>query len=183
MARRLAVLGLALVVAAVVIGLRMNAGGGPAEPVALMSAAPADGARLGTSPDQVSLTFSAEVDSGQTHVVVVDPDGTVWSTGEPVVRGGTVTQPVDAAGDGPLVVAYHAVFRDGRELAGRQQFVVGAAAGPGVPRDAAEDALAVAEAADGHDHGELGPLAAVATLVVMAGGAAVLILALRRPAR
>jgi methionine-rich copper-binding protein CopC len=170
MAHRLAVLGLALVVAAVVIGLRVNAGG-PAEPVALMSAAPADGARLDTPPDEVTLTFSAEVDSGQTHVVVVDPGGTVRSTGDPVVRGGTVTQPV-AAGDGPLVVAYHAVFRDGRVLSGEQRFTVGPAA-----------AAAPDVAGGPHDHGGMGPLAAVAALVVMAGGAAVLTLALRRPAR
>jgi methionine-rich copper-binding protein CopC len=181
-ARRLVALGAALVVVAVAFGLRTNAGGAPAEPVTLVSAEPAGGARLDAPPDQVTLTFSAEVDSGQTHVIVVDPDGTVWSTGDPVVRGGTVTQPVDAAGDGPLVVAYHAVFRDGRELSGQQQFVVGAAAGE-VPPEAAEDALAAAEAAEGglHDHGALGPLAAAAALVIVGAGATVLTLALRRP--
>jgi methionine-rich copper-binding protein CopC len=172
MARRLAALGVALAVAAVAFGLRTNAGGAPAEPVTLVSAAPAGGARLDAPPDQVSLTFSAEVDSGQTHVILVDPDGMVWSTGDPVVRGGTVTQPVDAAGDGPLVVAYHAVFRDGRELSGEQWFTVGPA--PAAAPDAA---------AGPHDHGELGPLAGAAALLIVAGGAGVLTLALRRPAR
>jgi len=181
MARRLVALGVALVVTLVALGLRANTGAGPAGPVALVSAEPADGSRLDSPPDRVSLTFSAEADATETHVIVVDPAGTVRSTGEPVVRGGTVTQPVDVPGDGPLVVAYHAVFRDGRELSGQQQFVVGAATGE-VPPEAAEDALAEAEVADGgrHDHGEPGPLAAAAALVIVGAGATVLTLALRR---
>lgn len=177
--RLVAVLGVAVVVAAVLIGLRLATG--TQEPAALVGAEPADGARLAAPPAEVSLTFSAEVDAGATHVIVVDPDGTPRSAGEPVVRGGTVRQPVEITGAGPLVVAYHVTFRDGRELSGQQRFVVGTAAGE-VPPEAAEGALAAAEEADGgpHDHGRLGPLAGAAALAIVAGGATVLTVAFRR---
>jgi hypothetical protein len=197
---RLALVGLAVVVVATVIGLRLAAGGGGSGPAALVAAAPSDGAELAAPPAAVSLTFSAAVDAGATHILVVGPDGTSLVTGDPVVRGGTITQPVEiAAATGRVLVAYHATLRDGREVSGQQQFAVGAAApGPGVPGSAGAPGAAVpgvsppptaevalpADPASGvasHDHGAIGPLAAVAALVIVAGGAAVLTMAVRRP--
>jgi methionine-rich copper-binding protein CopC len=156
------------VTALVVAGLRQHA----ADPAVLVSAEPAVDARLATPPAAVALTFSGPLDPAATHLEVTGPDGSAVS-GDLTVIGDTVEQEVAIAGEGPVLVTYHGVFRDGRKVSGQYEFLVGASSAEG--REVAQS--------DGHSHGAMGPLASLIFLVIFLGGVGVLIVTFSRPRR
>jgi methionine-rich copper-binding protein CopC len=94
---------------------------------ALSTAAPASGARVDVPPSAVSLAFTTAV--AQAHVRV---SGGAES-GEPVIDGVTVRQPVKMTKAGRYVVVYHVVTQDGSELQGRLWFTVAGAEAPAGP--------------------------------------------------
>lgn len=169
--RLLALLGFAVAVL-VAFGLADPSGGSAAT---LVAAEPADGDRLPAAPPAVTLRFSGPLDPAETHLDVIGPDGPI-AVGEAVVRDDTVRQSIELDTAARVLVAYHAVLRDGRQVTGRQEFVV--AAGGGEPQ--APDPPA---ASAGHSHGEAGPLASLAILLIMVAGVTVLVVAFRTPSR
>jgi methionine-rich copper-binding protein CopC len=139
-------------------------------PAHLVSARPADGARLASPPSQVELTFSARPDPARSHVNVGSADGKPVPAGAFGVTGERASLPVTVVGDGEYRVAYHMVFDGGRTVSGMLRFAVGA--GP-VRADAVP-------AAGGHGHGSVGPGTQLITCVVLAALAVVALLLLRR---
>jgi methionine-rich copper-binding protein CopC len=142
-------------------------------PPVLVSAEPAADARVEAPPAEVSLTFVGPVDPVGTHLEVIAPDGSTASFGELMVSGDTVTRAVDLTVEGAVLVTYHGVLRDGRQVTGQHVFQVGEDTGAGQPRvDAA-----------GHAHGEIGPLAAIAFAAIFVSGVAILVMLVGRPGR
>lgn len=118
----------------------------------------------GGGGNSVALRFDARPVAELSHVSVTDPSGVPLGVGEPVAGNpDTLVVPVLSASGGDVTVAYHAVFGDGRELAGST------ALGAAPPGDSA---------AAGHQH-EIDPIGA--SLLVIDGIALlVTVIALRR---
>ncbi len=91
----------------------------------LKSVSPGDGARLGSAPTEVALTFSEPVSARFATVTVTGPDGGSSEAGTPSVEGATVTQAL-AAGlvSGGYTVAYRVVSEDGHPISGRTTFTL-----------------------------------------------------------
>jgi len=94
----------------------------------LVSSAPAAQERLATSPQQVTLTFSADVIEVGSAVLVTDaesgaagPDHAVGLT----VDGRDVVVPLDALADGHYDVRWRVVSSDGHPISGVVPFSVG----------------------------------------------------------
>ncbi|MDF2990442.1 MAG: uncharacterized protein K0S37_956 [Microbacterium sp.] len=121
----------------------------------LLSSSPADGERLPSAPDEITLTFSADVLDVGSEVIVADADGGDWAVADPVVSSGTVTVPLaEGMPDAGYEVRWRVVSSDGHPISGVIPFTVGDAAplerapasgspaassvptsdGPGVPR-------------------------------------------------
>ncbi|ROT26803.1 copper resistance CopC/CopD family protein [Micromonospora sp. HM5-17] len=105
----------------------------PASPAAahatVVSTVPQQGAVLGYSPTEVSITFSEPVALLPGRTQVLAPDGTRINAGEPRVQGATLRIPIRVA-DRPLgtyVVSYRVISADSHPVAGSWTFSVGAA--------------------------------------------------------
>jgi copper transport protein len=103
----------------------------PASPAsahaALIGANPAPGSVVGTSPTEITVTFSEAVTPVEGKVVVLAPDGKKIS-GTPVVRGDVLHIPVRQA-DHPLgtyLVSYRVISADTHPVGGGLTFSVGA---------------------------------------------------------
>lgn len=103
----------------------------------LVGSEPAEGERLETAPDSVSLTFTSEVLTIGAAVVVADAAGTDWVATDPVVRDGTVTVGLAAdLPDGAYQIRWRVVSEDGHPIADVVPFTVGDAeplAAPAAP--------------------------------------------------
>ena len=141
----------ALLVLAVVLGSAVMLRDGGQEPPRLQDARVSGGA--------VVLSFSERPVAALSHVSVTGGTGT-----PAVASGDALVVPLTGASD-PHVVTYHAVFADGRELAGE------AAPGRSAPASAA-----------GHEHGA-DPVGAVLLLIDALAVTVVAVLLLRRPRR
>jgi len=119
-------------------------------PDRLVSAAPADGARLASPPETAELTFSSPLDPARSHMRVGTAGGALVPAGAFTARDRTATLPVTVAGTGEYVVAYHVAFESGREVSGLVRFTVGAG-GTDLPAAGGEPA------AGGHGHEGSGP--------------------------
>jgi len=130
--------------AALLVGLAALLG--PAAPAAahatVVSTVPQQGAVLGYSPTEVTITFSEPVALVPGRTQVLAPDGRRINAGEPSVRGATLRIPIRVA-DRPLgtyVVSYRVVSADSHPVAGSWTFSVGAAsAAPPEPADVGVD--------------------------------------------
>ncbi|MFC9893190.1 copper resistance protein CopC [Nocardia sp. NPDC127579] len=121
----------AVAAALVVTGL----GAGPAAAhSAPVSSVPADGASIDTSPGRVSITFNEELQpSFPAMTVTGPPDRNVWSKGEPVVEGRTISVEVGELGPaGEYTIAFHVTSADGHPVKGSRTFTL-TKAGTGVP--------------------------------------------------
>lgn len=105
---------------------------GPAPPAAahaaLVATTPTRDQVLASPPRSVQVTFSEPVTPVPGKVQVLAPDGKRISTGEPTVRGTTLTIPVRVA-DHPLgtyLVSYRVVSADSHPVAGGFTFSAGA---------------------------------------------------------
>jgi methionine-rich copper-binding protein CopC len=174
--RRVGAAAVALLAASVLI-LALVVETGPAR---LMSALPADGARLVVQPARIELTFSARPDPARSHLSIGTVDGTRVPAGAVGTTGDRMSVPVSLTGDGEYLVAYHAVFPGGRAVSGMLRFAIDAGTDAGTDADtvpAADGGPApgpgggVAPDGGGHGHGGAGPgvTLAVSTILVALG--------------
>ena len=129
---------------------------------ARVSANPPDNAVLTTGPDQVSATFNERLQTTFAAMTVVGPDGNVWSTGEPAVRGAVVSigmRPLGPAGT--YTVNYRVTSADGHVVSGSWSFRL-TVPGTGTPGPAAA-------ATDTGDDIPVWPFVVVALALVAAG--------------
>lgn len=152
-----------------------------AVPARLSAAAPADGATLGTPPTSVTLTFSAPVDPGRSHLSIAHGSGAPVDQGPTRYADRTVSRPVAIERAGDYLIAFHIVLLGGaREVSGVLRFAVAsdpAAAGTPTTDPATASATAAtgsAPRAGGHSHGGADPV----TLAVLALDAGVVVVAL-----
>ncbi|HWI32327.1 MAG TPA: copper resistance CopC family protein, partial [Microbacterium sp.] len=95
----------------------------------LLSSDPAADAVLAEAPGQVTLTFSADLITGEgaTEVQVLDAAGTAVGDGDAVTEGTSVTQPLAAdLGNGAYRVLWKVVSSDGHPTSGEFAFTVDA---------------------------------------------------------
>lgn len=108
---------------------------GAASPAAahdeLLSSDPAADAVLDAMPEQLTLTFSAELlDGGGNEMQVTDAGGTSLADGAAVVDGTTLVQPLTGAAAGAVTVLWRAVSSDGHPISGEFAFTVDAPPAP-----------------------------------------------------
>jgi copper resistance protein C len=103
----------------------------------LQSSNPADGSKLDSVPDTVSLTFNEDVQSEFAILKVVGPDGTEYQTGAVSAANGQVSTAVSPLGPaGAYQVGYRVVSDDGHPVQGKISFTLttpGPAAAAPVP--------------------------------------------------
>lgn len=100
----------------------------------LIDSSPAAGSAVDTLPAALTLTFSAELITGDgtTFVEITDPTGAPARAGEPVVEGAVVTIPLaEAAPAGEYAVEWRVVSSDGHPISGEFVFDVLTATEPG----------------------------------------------------
>ncbi|ORA20182.1 copper resistance CopC family protein [Mycobacterium arosiense] len=124
---------------------------------------PAADAALATGPQRVSATFNEQLQTTFAAMTVIGPDGNVWSTGEPTVRGavvGIALRPLGPAGT--YTVNYRVTSADGHVVSGSWSFrlTVPGTGAPGPPAAAPADGGAL----------PIWPFVAIAVTLV-AGGA------------
>ena len=130
-----------------------------------IAADPPQNAELTRSPSAVSATFSEAMQPQFAAMTVVGPDGNLWSTGEPQVRGAVVSVGVRPLGPmGTYTVNYRATSADGHVVNGSWSFRL-TVAGTGAPGPTA--AADPTEPAD--DGVPVWPFYAGATVIVAAG--------------
>ena len=86
---------------------------------------PVNGARLPISPTGVSVTFNEDVSLAPGGLRVIRPDGTLADTGDEIVEGTTVRQPIAHLPDGWYVMAWSIISEDGHVVHGSSTFAVG----------------------------------------------------------
>ncbi|WP_181028417.1 copper resistance CopC family protein [Pseudoclavibacter sp. RFBA6] len=92
----------------------------------LIASSPSPDASLGTSPPDITLSYSANIMEIGPMIVLQDAAGRDWATGEPVIDGTTVTSTIDdALPDGAYTVNWRVVSSDGHPITGTIQFTVG----------------------------------------------------------
>jgi methionine-rich copper-binding protein CopC len=170
----------------------------------LLGTDPEDGSTVAAAPAAVTLTFDQPAQALGTEIVVLGPDGSTVSTGEPELVDNTVAQPLAAdlpAGD--YAVQWRVTSADGHPLSGELTFTAteGAAAaapateapvetiapGPEVTTPAAQpspitETLAPeAELAEDEEAGlAAGAIVAIAAAVLAAAAVAVFVVRQRR---
>lgn len=93
---------------------------------ALLTASdPAADASLNAGPGRVSATFSEELQPAFASMTVVGPDGNLWSSSDPEVRGAVVGVGVRPLGpSGRYTVNYRVTSADGHVVSGSWSFTV-----------------------------------------------------------
>jgi methionine-rich copper-binding protein CopC len=95
---------------------------------ALVSSAPADGARVAHAPTRIVLTFDQPALALGTAVVVTSSAGQQIQAGAPRLVDNTVTQPLQpGAPAGPYTVLWRVTSADGHPISGRFTFQATAA--------------------------------------------------------
>ncbi|MGW0250675.1 copper resistance CopC family protein [Nocardia goodfellowii] len=110
-------------------------GAGPAAAhSAPIASVPADGASIDASPGKVSITFNEDLQpTFQSLTVVGPPDRNLWSKGQPVVAGNTISMEVGDLGPaGEYTVAFRVTSADGHPVSGTRTFTL-TKAGTGTP--------------------------------------------------
>lgn len=93
----------------------------------LLDSSPAADSTVSALPDEIVLTFSADLIAapGATEVVVVDESGASVADGEPTVVGPTMTQRLSpSASDGVYTVTWKVVYADGHPGSSSYSFTV-----------------------------------------------------------
>jgi len=100
---------------------------------ALNSCDPPVDAALSAGPERVSATFNEELQSAFAVMTLIGPDGNLWSTGNPEVRGNMVGIAVRPLGpSGSYTANYRVTSADGHVVSGSWSFTV-TTPGPGTP--------------------------------------------------
>ncbi|MGO4618136.1 copper resistance protein CopC [Nocardia sp. 2YAB30] len=132
---------------------------------------PDDNATVDSGPARVSITFNEELQPSFPALTVVGPDGNLWSKGDPVVEGKTVSVTVGELGPvGEYTVGYRVTSADGHPVSGKRHFTL-SKPGSGTPGPKAN-----AKTVDGDEDGSGGvPLwvFVLGAIVLFGGGLAV----------
>lgn len=123
---------LAVLGAAVVLGLSPASAAPAPMHARLYTSSPAAGSLEAQPPAAVTLTFTREI-APPASVAVTSPSGRRVGTGAPAVAGRVVTAPVAPREQGTYTVAYQAVDVDGHPMTGRFTFSVGHHSAPYAP--------------------------------------------------
>lgn len=127
----------------------------------LVDAAPSSGEQLSTPPEEVVLTYSAEIMDIGNAVQVTDSQGRTVSVGDVQVEGRKLTQPVEISDqDGTYTVTWRAVSSDGHPIDGRYEFTVGSGAS-GSDAASASGAASTSSAASASEAAEASSSSAV----------------------
>ncbi|OCT10593.1 hypothetical protein A8709_22370 [Paenibacillus pectinilyticus] len=112
---------------------------------------PEAGAKLESSPAQVSVTFNEQLDSGLFYIKVYDHSGTEITDRKAQMNKGQTGIVLDLPklAEGVYLISYHVISADGHPVGGSYPITVG--------NPPQEDILDVPTAHTGHDHGS-GPL-------------------------
>ncbi len=169
--------GAAVTVAALVFLLavlaRVDPTSGPDAAVQIRSITPADGAVLPDPPTAVEIRISSRPDVDRSHIAVRGSGPNPLTTGPLAAAGDDgLRQGLAVPGPDDLVVAYHIVTVDGRDVSGITRFTVGPAGVRAAP----------APPPPPHAHG-VDPVGAALLIVDGLALLAVLVLLARRPAR
>jgi copper resistance protein C len=128
-----------LLLAAIAFAATLTAGAASAH-AARVSTDPADKATVSTGPTQVSAVFNEQLQTTFAAMTVVGPDGNVWSSGQPHVKGPVVSVGVRPLGPtGTYTVNYRVTSADGHVVAGSWSFQL-TTPGTGTPGPTAEPA-------------------------------------------
>lgn len=108
----------------------------------LVSSDPPADATLAAGPARVSATFNEDLQPTFAAMTVVGPDGNLWSTGDPELRGAVAAVAVRPLGPaGRYTVNYRVTSSDGHVVSGAWSFTL-TVAGTGTPGPAAGSAPA-----------------------------------------
>lgn len=120
-----AVLAVALVGALTTLTVLVGAPPAAAHNV-LISSDPADGDRLDTPPEEVTLTFDQPVqDAGTNEVAVTGPDGGAWAEGTVTIDGAEATAPLRPLGPaGEYVIGFRVLSADGHPVTDEIRFTL-----------------------------------------------------------
>lgn len=166
----------------------------------LVSTQPAVESTISASPEEVSLTFSGELntDPGSSVIEVIGPDGQNAAIDTPVASGVTIVQPLaPAPAGGTFTVRWKVVSSDGHPISGEFTYTVTAA--DAIQAPSAESAQtptpspsptpSPTESTGSGSHGEPTgggaalPVMAVVSGVLIVGGALFVVLMLGRERR
>ena len=164
----------------------------------IVSSSPEAGSTVSVVPEEISLTFSGEIltDFSAVIIEVVAPDGQNIASGDPVIDGTTVTQAVTPGQAGVYTVRWRVVSSDGHPISNEYQYTVEAvtvptsAPTPEATEEQTPDPSPTSAAnTSGEVHngpsggGELLPVLAVLSGVIVLGGALVVVLMVARERR
>jgi methionine-rich copper-binding protein CopC len=122
-----------IVAALLMSAIAMSGSGVAGAHTVLVSSDPAADATVPNGPPRVSATFNEDLQPAFAAMTVVGPDGNLWSSGEPEVRGPVASVAVRTLGPpGRYTVNYRVTSADGHVVSGSWSFTV-TAAGTGVP--------------------------------------------------
>lgn len=157
----------------------------------LISSTPSAGEQFETAPENITLTYSADVMDVGAAVMVVDADGRDWVVGDPVVDYVDVTAALEAdMPAGGYEVRWRVVSSDGHPISGVIAFTVGDAqpltresAQPAQPTATATEPAQEQEQSTTDDGGVPRALLIGGAAAVIAAAAFTLISVTRRRAR
>ncbi|WP_280249695.1 copper resistance CopC family protein [Nocardia abscessus] len=116
----------ALVAGVFLLGFGIAATGIAAAHSAATGSVPEDNATVDAGPERASVTFNEELQPSFPSLTVVGPDGNLWSKGDPVVEGKTVSVAVGELGPaGEYTIAYRVTSADGHPVSGKRHFTLG----------------------------------------------------------
>lgn len=130
------------------VGALMLAAGPAAAHSVVLSSTPEQGEQIAEAPEQVGVTFNEALQEQFAALTVVGPDGNLWSKGDPIVDGSTISVDIDGLGPvGEYTIAYRVTSADGHPVSGTRTFTL-TQEGAGTPGEAAAgDAAPASESA------------------------------------
>lgn len=106
----------------------------------LISSDPADGETVDEAPEELVLTYSANIATVGAQLQITDEDGNDVADGDPEVVGTDLIQALTELGSGDYEVVWRVTSSDGHPISGTFGFTVAAAAEPEETEEATEDA-------------------------------------------
>lgn len=164
----------------------------------IVSSSPEAGSTIGVVPEEISLTFSGEIltDFSAVIIEVAAADGQNLASGDPVIDGTTVTQAVQPGQAGVFTVRWRVVSSDGHPISNEYQYTVEAVTAPtstpapeATEEQTPEPSATTPATTSGEMHngpsggGELLPVLAVVSGVIVLGGALIVVLMVARERR
>ncbi|MCP2276788.1 copper resistance CopC family protein [Nocardia amikacinitolerans] len=170
-------LGAALAAVLLLFGFGLATAGVAAAHSAAVGSVPEDGSTVETSPGRISVTFNEELQPNFPSLTLTGPDGNLWSKGDPLVDGKTVSVEVGDLGPvGEYIIAYRVTSADGHPVTGKRTFTL-SQPGKGTPGPRA-DAKGRTTEDDGSD-GIPVWIFVLGAVVLVGGGLAVALIGFR----